>query len=229
MPGNIVIACCTLGRIRVEHEMAVLHHAFPLGRTAQFRIFMGLTTVDGRNWAVKEAIDLDAEYLLYWDDDMIPRSPSAVDAVVTPMAQNPDIDIVGAVYPMRRKGAPEPIVIKEKGCGVWWGWQDGGLHPVYMTGTGFTAIRVASLKQLDVETYSSDDGKLTLPRVFGRKQISDGENVGRMADDEYLAELCAQAGLSWYVAGNVICDQIDLDGRVYRVEDARVAVPAAVV
>jgi len=224
MPGNILIACCTLGKIRVEHELAVLYQAFPLGRTAQYRVFLGLTTEDARNWAVKEAIDEDAEYLLYWDDDMIPRNRSAIAALTTPLAQHPEIDVVGAVYPMRRALAPEPIVIKEKGEGVWWGWQDGGLHSVYMTGTGFTAIRVSSLKSLDYETYSSADGKLTLPRIFGRKQISDGANIGRMADDEYLAELCKAAGLSWYVAGNVLCDQIDIEGKVYRVEDAKVLV-----
>lgn len=226
MSGSILIACCTLGKVRIEHEMAVLHHAFPLGRTAKFRVFMGLTTVDGRNWAVKEAFDEDAEYLLYWDDDMIPRSPSAVAALTTPMAQHPEIDVIGGVYPMRRADAPEPIVIKEKGEGVWWGWQDGGLHQVYMTGTGFTALRVSSLKKLNVETYSSLDGKLTLPRIFGRKAFSNGVDVGRMADDEYLAELCAEAGMSWYVAGNVICDQIDLAGHIYRVEDAKVEVTA---
>ncbi len=224
MSGSILIACCTLGKVRIEHEMAVIHQAFPLGRTAKFRVFLGLTTVDGRNWAVKEAFDEDAEYLLYWDDDMIPRSPSAVAAITTPMAQNPEIDIVGGVYPMRRKDAPEPIVIKEKGEGIWWGWEDGGLHQVYMTGTGFTALRVSSLRKLEVEKYTSTDGKLTLPRIFGRKAFNNGVDVGRMADDEYLAELCAEAGLSWYVAGNVICDQIDIDGYIYRVEDAKVAV-----
>jgi len=222
MSGNILGACCTLGRIRIEHELAVLHQVFPLARTFQYRVYMGLSTEDARNWACKQAIEEDAEYLLFWDDDMIPRSPSAVASLVSAMTQAPEIDVLGGVYPMRRRDAPEPIVIKEPSEGVWWGWEDGKVHKVYMTGTGFTMIRTESLRRFDVEMY----GERELPRIFGRKTIQTEEHSGHMADDEYFAELCKGAGLSWYVAGNVICDQIEMTGYIYRVEDAKVLVPA---
>ena len=211
MSGNILIACCTLGRIRVEHEMAVLYQAFPLGRTAQYRVFMGVTTEEARNWACREALEEKAEYLLFWDDDMLPQTTSAVTALATALTQNPEIDVIGAVYPMRRKDAPEPIVIKAPGEGVWWGWEKGGLHQVHMTGTGFTMIRVASLERLP-KPY------------FSRKEVQNGRHAGRMADDETFAALCQEHGLSWYVHGDVLCHQIDLDGYLYRVEDARIAV-----
>jgi hypothetical protein len=194
--------------------MAVIYQVFPLGRTAMYRLFMGMDTCGARNWACREAAEEKAEYLLFWDDDMLPLSPSAFAALSTAMAQNPEIDVLGAVYPMRRRDAPEPIVIKENGEGVWWGWDDGGIHKVYMTGTGFTMIRMTSL------------AKLPGPEYFTTAGHSNGVDVGRRSDDQMFAELCRENGLSWYVHGGVVCDQIDVEGYKYRVEDARIKVTA---
>lgn len=214
MPGSILIACCTLGKIRVEHEMAVIYQVFPLGRTAKYRVFMGMETTAARNWACQEAKKEDSEYLLFWDDDMLPHSKSAVAALATAMTQNPEIDVLGAVYPMRRAAAPEPIVIKTPGDGVWWGWEDGGIHRVHMTGTGYTMIRVSALERIPGEEY------------FTTRGVTGGDSAGHMSDDQTFAQLCAEHGLSWYVHGGVVCDQIDIEGQRFRVEDARIAVSA---
>ena len=215
MSGNILIACCTRGTLRVEHEVAVLYQVFPLARQVNYQVFSGMASAeDARNWAYKEALDEQPEYLMFWDDDILPRSRSAIPQMASIMAQNSSIAVLGGVYPMQRTADPEPIVVKERGGGVWWGWEDGKVHDVYMTGTGFTMLRMSALATLDVGKY----GEPPLPHLF--------ERDGRGTDDESFAALCSKHDLRWCVAGNVTCDQISLEGHVYRIEDAKVAVPA---
>jgi hypothetical protein len=63
-------------------------------------------------------------------------------------------------------------------------------------------IRVASLAKIPVT-----DG-----RYF---EIDD-----KTTDDFFFADWCKATKLKWYAAGNVVCDQIDLDGRLHEVEKA---------
>ena len=211
MSGNILVACCTRGTVRIEHEVAVLYQVFPLARQVNFQVFSGMPSSEiARNWAYKEACDENPEYLMFWDDDILPHSKTAIPQMASIMAQNPTIDVLGGVYPMQRTADPEPIVVKERDGGVWWGWADGKVHDVYMTGTGFTMIRMSALASLHFDEY----GEPPMKRVFERHE--------RRTDDEAFAALCAEHGLRWCVAGDVVCDQISLEGHRYKIADARV-------
>jgi len=200
--SSVIIATCTLGVVRIEHEVATLAQTLPLWRTFKRIIIVGKTTTDARNMAVKQAQDEGFDYLFFWDDDVIPHDRLATQHLVAVLDADPSIDLVGGIYP--RKVTMEPIVAKDNGAktGVWWGWRDGRAEQVYMTGTGFLVIRVSSLAKIPVT-----DG-----RYF---EVDD-----KMTDDFFFADWCAATKLKWYAAGNVVCDQIDLDGRLHEVEKA---------
>ncbi|KKL95645.1 hypothetical protein LCGC14_1852520 [marine sediment metagenome] len=200
--SSVIIATCTLGVVRIEHEVATLAQTLPLWRTFKRIIIVGKTTTDARNMAVKQAQDEGFDYLFFWDDDVIPHDRLATQHLVAVLDADPSIDLVGGIYP--RKVTMEPIVAKDNGAktGVWWGWRDGRAEQVYMTGTGFLVIRVSSLAKIPVT-----DG-----RYF---EVDD-----KMTDDFFFADWCAASKLKWYAAGNVVCDQIDLDGRLHEVEKA---------
>ncbi|KKL18181.1 hypothetical protein LCGC14_2478070, partial [marine sediment metagenome] len=135
-------------------------------------------------------------------DDVVPHDKLAVQHLLAVIDADDSIDLAGGIYP--RKVTMEPIVAKDNGAktGVWWGWRDGHAEQVYMTGTGFLIIRMASLAKIPVT-----DG-----RYF---EVGD-----RTTDDFFFADWCAASKLKWYAAGNVVCDQIDLDGRLHQVEKA---------
>ena len=200
--SSVYIATCTLGAVRIEWSAAALAQVLPLWRMFKRGIIVGQTTVDARNMAVKQAQDEGLDYLFFWDDDVIPRDKLATQHLLAVLDADPSIDLVGGIYP--RKVTMEPIVAKdnEERSGVWWGWRDGRAEQVYMTGTGFLIIRVASLSKIPVT-----DG-----RYF---EVDD-----KTTDDFFFADWCAASKLKWYVAGNVVCDQIDLDGRRHEVEGA---------
>lgn len=207
----LFVAVCTLGQVRIEHEMAMANAKMPMGMERRLSVIMGIPTVDARNLAVKMAMDAGAKYLLFWDDDVVPRDRNAVLHMVNVMEQLP-IDLLGGVYP-RRGAIPEPIVVKEEGGGVWWGWEEGGVYPVYMTGTGFLLIRMESLERVQSEPYALTDGT-QVNRLFSAEH--------GYSDDFQFADLAAENGLKWCVAGSVVCDQIDLDGTHYTIERAKI-------
>jgi hypothetical protein len=137
-----------------------------------------------------------------------------VETLLETMEQNPEIDILGGVYPARQ-GTPAPIVLVEKQGKPWWGWEDGEIHKVWMTGTGFTIYRMASFKKLQppLKTLNTTKGNAWNIKEYFR--LVDG------TDDYALAVDAEEAGLQWYVHGGVVCDQIEADGVRFEIKNAR--------
>ena len=207
----LFIATPTLGVARTQWGLAVGGHTWPIGRNRSHIAIMNMTTVGARNLAIYMALrDEKFDFLMFWDDDIIPRTVHACIDLVSTMAQHDEIDILGAVYP-RRHEPPEPIVVKEDGHGAWWGWKDGGLHEVYLTGTGFTLMRCSSLRKLVVPKEMAVGGE-ELGVYFDTQE--------GFSDDFWFARIAREQGLKWYVHGGVVCDQVDLNGKRWQVEDA---------
>lgn len=209
MNRNLLIATPSRGAVRVEWATALRIQAQPTGLDWAIITVQNMTCDDARNTAVQLAKDENFEYLLFYDDDIVPRDDMAIIRLVNALKQHGEIDVIGGVYP-RRYSVNEPIVVKEEGHGVWWGWDDGNVHPVYMTGTGLMLLRMSRLPE--VETYVSPEGT-EMGRYF--------HHVERETDDLYFAAICAHTGRKWYVHGGVTAAQMDLDGRIYDFEDAR--------
>lgn len=218
---RVAIVTLTLGTVRIEHETGMLNHIYPIGRRFERCIITGQDILDGRNLAMHIAEKEGWEFLFFWDDDVIPQMPSAFGLIMAAFDAQPQADVIGGVYP-RRGVLADPIVIKEPGAGVWWGWKEGApytIHKVYMTGTGFMGVRMSSMKKLDLPTYIvGDQGKDVEVRRYFDNTIS------ARTDDFYFADLCLKNDLNWYVAGGAICDQIELDGTYFRVQDAEIKV-----
>jgi len=224
--GWLMTAVCTLGTVRSEWATRLALMLPPMGRMRLVTEVLGYEGVShARNVAMhmvfnkevthpETGLPADFDYLMYYDDDIVPRSRAALQMLVSAMDQNSEIGVIGGVYP-RRGELPEPIVVHEPGKGAWWGWKDGGLHRVYMTGTGFTVIRLSAVRDLAVPTYKTEDG--TEIRAFFIEDAQGG-------DDFRFADLCMAADIPWYVHGSVQCDQIDRDGTWYRLEKAEVLV-----
>ena len=195
----LLIAICTLGRVRIEWAAAFTGQSAPFGRGLNPFVIMGMTTIDARNRAVEMAREKQAEYLMFWDDDVIPRDALCLERMMATIQVNKHVDVIGGVYPVRRD-VPNPIVVKSADAdGPFWDWRDGKAHKVHMVGTGFMVIRMASFDEVTEPFFAYDP---------------------TMSDDFYFANVCKKHGKQQYIDGSVICDQIDLDSRLYRVEAA---------
>lgn len=216
MSGDIFVAVCTLGDVRAEWAVGLASMHQVTGRTRHLSLIKHMGIADARNFAVNVACSIDADYVMFWDDDVIPRRTDASNMLFTALDQHPEIDVISGVYPMRRN-VPEPVCVGKKGSGIYWGWQDGNIHSVYMGGTGFMVIRIASLKETVPEPYKIANTDYALGRYF---QIEDDGHGGVTTDDFWFAGYCEHWKLQQYVHGGVICDQIQKDGEMVRVDEA---------
>jgi len=212
-PNKLAVAVCTLGNIRVEVAVPLMMSGMPLGQAQLFIIPVGYGIQEARNLAWYRADVEGWEYFMFWDDDVAPLKGGTVETMLEAMEQNPEIDILGGVYPARQN-IPSPIVLKEEHGAPWWGWEDGGIHRVWMTGTGYTMYRMASIKKLDAPTkpFAIFGEQTPIPQYF---RLADG------TDDYQLAKDAEAAGLSWYVHGGIICDQVEGNGLRFEVKNAR--------
>jgi len=206
--SDLLIAVCTLGKVRAEWATSLAIMKPVTGRAYELTLIQGMATVDARNVAMALAFERQSEYLMFYDDDMLPRDPDCVLNLVSAMERYGDIDVLGGIYP-RRRSVPDPLVFKEEGGGVFWGWEDGQIHPVYMAGTGFMILRMARFAAVDVEFYPVQDSMLA--RFFDR--------TDHLTDDFYFADLCKRAGFKQFVHGKVICDQMNLDGTRFSIAE----------
>lgn len=199
-PGGLMVVVCSLGKVRIEWAISFALQPSPFGIGRHTLFIPNKTTIEARNLAVQAARSTQSKYLMFWDDDMIPQDRFGLERLYTTMSHNPQIDVLGGVYPIRRDIA-SPIVVKDKGATEpYWGWQDGKAHRVFMVGTGFMMIRMESFEDIDLPWF--DDSQL-------------------LSDDYFFAEICQDKGKRIYVDGSVVCDQMNLDGKRFNVNAAR--------
>lgn len=208
---NIVVVTATLGMMRIEVSLAQQKAVFPMSIVRTLGAVVGKTTSVARNLAVKAAHAEHIEYLMFWDDDILPHDVAAPTKLMNVMLNNPQVSVVGGVYPRKVDSTREPIVFRERGETAWWGWRDGRVHEVYMTGTGFMILRVSDMTAMNVEAV--DIGGEQVPDLF---RATD-ESELKQTDDFYFAELCHRNKKRIFVHGGVVCNQIAANGHHYQV------------
>lgn len=211
----IQIVHCSLGKVRIEWAVQLASMQAPMGRRLERRLVKGETGVDdARNKAIHQAFKDGCEYIFFYDDDVIPVRPGDMARMINTMDEHPELTALGGVYPARRDH-DEVIVCKEPGEGTWWGWRDGGLHEVFMTGTGFMIVRLEDIADLPV-TEKEIDGEQV--KMFFRTFQMDRRSC---TDDFWFGSLLRAHTLKWAVDGSILCYQIDHDGTVHRVPERR--------
>ncbi len=209
---SVAIITPTLGMMRVEVAMAMQKAVFPMSIVRTIGTIKGRTTSEARNLAMKTVYADKIEFLMFWDDDIIPHDVAAPAKLMNVMLNNPQVSAVGAVYPRKIATTREPIVFKDRGETAWWGWRDGRVHEVYMSGTGFMILRVNDIAKMEVEAVDIG-GDEKIPDLFRTTE----EDDLRQTDDFYFAELCYRNKKRIFVHGGVLCEQIEKNGQVFQV------------
>lgn|SRR3990167_625888 len=217
--SKVVISICALtSLVRLEWCLEFWAQYKPFGRDFHISAIANVKPVAAaRNLALYEAKKKEAAYCLFYDDDIIPKRRDSIALLVSAMDQIPEVTLIGSVCAIRAP-VPEPIVIKSPGEGPWFGWQDGDLHQVYHSGTGFLLIRMKDLEDIDVPKVLVEGEEVS---EFFQQYERPGDFLG--TDDYYFAKIIRDNGKKWLVHGSVICDQIDRDGTRYNIENSIIA------
>ena len=211
MKGQIIIIVLSgTSTVRLEWAFEFKHQYLSFGRQVTAVSIAGYSPIPAaRNACIHEAIKRDAEYMLFWDDDIMPQDSQGLSYLTATMDHHPEATLIGSVCPIRAD-VPEPIVVESKFSGPTYKWKDGKVHKVHHSGTGFLLIRIKDLLTIDVPTV-----------------VIEGEEMGEYishsvadSDDYSLADLMKEHNKLWLVNGRVICNQIDREtGKIYRVQD----------
>jgi len=163
-----------------------------------------------RNIAAKEALDWEADFVLWADSDMVFTS----DALARLLRH--DVEIVGVNYPRRDSGLPSASVTTTKENA-----EAGTVEPVESLGLGLVLMRAATLRRLRDEAR-----KERLPLFHF--ELRDN---GYLGEDLFFFARCRRLGipihldhaLSWdvaHVADRLLTNRTDADRARWSIDDS---------
>jgi len=160
-----------------------------------------------RNSFAEKALEINAKYLYFWDED-VEVPPQTIRELVYIMDHNPDAAVVGGVYCLKVP-RPEPLVFKGVGQGPYWDWKVGEIFEVDAIGMGCTLIRVESFKDIEKPWFQTVDNM---------EAYLDNVNFGEQwTEDLFYCKKLVDTG-KWKILahGQLLPPHIDLaTGRAY--------------
>jgi predicted SAM-dependent methyltransferase len=108
-----------------------------------------------RNWFAKQAIEHNAKYLWFWDEDVL-VPPHALRELIYVADNWNKVGVVGGIYCLK-VDRPEPLVFKDAGMGPYWDWRVGEVFECGGIGMGCTLIRTEIFKDLPEPWFRTVD------------------------------------------------------------------------
>lgn len=237
---RIYIATPTLGVLRAEWAQARWGAVTPCNwcNAGSFYGFMqsfpmGYLTADAQNVAVSDALNNNAEWLLFIEDDNI--VPTDIFLRLNEYMRKADIPVVSGLYNV--KGTfPEPMVYRGRGNSFYDDWKIGDKVWVDGVPTGCLLIHMSIIRLMwdESEEYMAFDRKVR--RVFetpakswidpetGRSEMASGTSDLYWCDRVMKEKVLERSGwkkiakkeFPFLIDTNIKCGHIDLtSGKVY--------------
>jgi hypothetical protein len=161
---------------------------------------------EARNQIVEWALQHNATYVLFIDDDVIlppfgaQRLGYALDVRSMELYPDDKVAVCCGIY-MSKEELSTPVIYKENGHGAFWNWKVGEIFEVESAGTGCMLIRTDVFKHLEkpyfktVEQYIDVNGQL---------------GCQKMTDDIYFCMKVRAAGFKIIAHGGVLCGHFDV-------------------
>lgn len=190
----------------VSFEWATNHMQLivPLGTTVGYLAEKGKLSGPARNLMTQRALELDPEYIFYWDDDVILPQHTFY-SMCNAMERYPDIGLLSGVV-VTRHDPPEPMVYRRQGDGAWWNFSiDPNAEPetIWAAGGGCLLARASAVRQME-DPYWAD--------VHGAHDDPTKPGGSVWGHDIYFCTKLAQAsGMRVAVMGSVLCGHFDLE------------------
>lgn len=240
---NILIGVATLGTIRYEWHVHRRNQILPINWqsgeiTANHQLdsvaSIGYNTEDAQNVCVHHALKNDYEWLLLWEDDVLPPFNALV--LLDTYVASKKYPIVSGLY--YSKSIPSwPLVFRRRGNGAYLDFTLG--DKVWCDGvpTGFILIHTSIIKYVaeHSEEYTAPDGNrvrrvFRFPReawfdpeadaYFAKMGTSDLHFCERVMTEKVYETLgwarkIPDMKYPFLVDTRLLCRQIDLGGRIY--------------
>ena len=218
-PNGLAVLVPSSGRhVCIEWAMAMASLSFPVGMNHFWYVSkangQGHTRDQQREALAEMAIKINAEFMLWIDDDTVPPATAAQELFFV-LSQNPKAAICGGIY-CTKEEPPSPIVFLELGAGPHWQWTLGDVFKCAGIGTGCMMVRTEVMKHLPKPWF-----KDTSEAKLGEFEDRNGEPmrvVGRSGtDDTFFCDLVSKAGYDIIAHGGVLPVHVDYEtGNTYK-------------
>jgi GT2 family glycosyltransferase len=197
---GVLLAVPTRGTVRIEWAAMLAGLAAPVNMTRVLKIIPGLSVEEARNVAVVTALEQDAEYLFFVDDDVLCPNQT-MRRFIWHMEQNPNWDVVSGIVPIKSQPI-EPCIFKDGRPGPYWGWTFNETFEIDACGMACAMIRTSVFAKIDEPWFEWVRG------MKGADTFEEGEDVG-------FCRKVKEAGGRIFADGGVLCGHMDADGKTY--------------
>lgn len=131
---NVVVGIPSFGMVSTFFLQARLSQQFPLVSSAIDKIVLNKPIAEARNEIVQYALDQNANYIFWLDDDVIPPGDAFL------KLYNHQRDIINGVY-WSKSNPPMPLLFRDHLSGPYWNWHYGDLIEIDAAGSGLTLVK----------------------------------------------------------------------------------------
>lgn len=168
------------------------------------------------NEMVEDALRLDAEYILFIDDDTQPPPSVILDLMRVLEQSDPDVMACGGIYTTKTT-PPEPLVYMGPGEGSHWRWKVGEVFPCWAVGNGCLMVRCEAFRMMPKPWFkiiTTLEGLKEHRDLFPEVDSNPPATVEISTDIFFFTRL-AQAGFRTMAHGGVLPLHWGADGNSY--------------
>src|SRR5205814_8930582 len=145
---KVIVAFPFGGRfVPPEWAIAISVLKFPPGINNAYVFTKGMARAEARTFLCEKAIEAEAEYLLFLDDDTAPPMDAPLQLIMAMDQADADVAACGGIYTTKADPAM-PLVYKEEHGGPFWRWKYGEVFECGLVATGCMLIRLSALKDI---------------------------------------------------------------------------------
>lgn len=237
--SKLMIGTPTLGTIRMEWHQARIGQIIPVNWSMVTvmewlggYVPMGYLVADAQNLIMKHAMDGDYEWVLLYEDDVLP--PQNAFIVLNEYMHKADIPVVSGLYYVKSRPS-EPLVFRGRGNGTYRKFKHGDFVWGNGVPTGFLLIHMSILREMwpDCEEYEVKGVPVRRMFRFPRDYWQDPENqhfrtlmgtsdldwCTRVMEGEYFKKAgwpnFQRRKYPFLVDTNIFCHHIDPNGEIF--------------
>lgn len=166
----VVVGIPSFGTVSTYFMQARNGQQFPLVSSSIDHIVLNKPIADARNEIVQFALDQDATYLYWLDDDVIAPGDSFL------KLWRHQKDIINGVY-WSKSNPPMPLLFRDHLAGPYWNWHIGDLIEIDAAGNGLTLVKTDVYRKIEKEIggpwYSVEYGSFATQKESPQNNTED--------------------------------------------------------
>lgn len=187
----------------VHPQMIFSFHALhpPMCYTANTATTWMKPVDEARNWLAEQAIQMNAKYLFFIDEDVTPPG-HALRQLIYQAEHHPEGMVFGGIY-CHKSPPAMPMIFRGLGAGPYWDWKVGEFFEVDGISMGCTLIRTEVFEKIEKPWFKTVDDASAYWDGVPKAEV--------WTEDLYFCDKVRKAGYTVYADAQVLCEHWSID------------------